>query len=1237
MPIDSPVPTGQLVGRGRFEVLRPLGRGSGGLVYAVRDRETEGQLALKTVNLAGGADALAALKREFRAVQDLAHPNLVRLDELFEENGVWFFTMELIDGVDWLSYVRKGARVGDPHRVRASAVQIVDALSVLHAAGILHRDVKPPNVLVSDGGQVKLLDFGIAARKGTADDEASIAGTLHYMAPEQILATELGPACDFYALGVMLREALTGRFPFSTDHTKLIREKLEGPAPAPMAEEAPTAPPGLAALCDALLQTDPEARPDALTILRGLGAEGHASSGTIAVAEELVGREAQARALREAFDDARKGSMVVVAVEGASGIGKSALVRHFVRGLKPKDAYGETLVLEGRCHEREYVPYNGLDAIVDALAEDLAMRPGEELAPLSTTALRLLPRLFPALNRVDVFAAATDGALTSPGALPSAEGAAHELRARTFQAFRELLAIVAARRTVVLFIDDIQWADGDTMAMLSDVLAPPAPAPLLLIFTRRAAEETNARETPDLPGDVRRVRLTGLSAGELSELASHLSRAAPLERTELASLAAESGGHPLFLQELVRARMQEGTAARGMRLDDALHRRVTLLGERERRVVEAVVVAAVPTDIDVVAAASAIDRRERSRILATLVGANLVKMTRVGARRCLEPFHDRVREAVASRLDADGRRAWHELLARALEERPERDLEQVARHWEGAGDAPRASSLLREAGDRASGALAFDRAADLYQRALALTARDVEARPALLLSLADALQNAGRGADAARSLLAVAESRTDGADDEGIDLRTRAADALLCSGHYAEGIDVLRGVIREMGLWLPRGRWGAIFRIVWCRLLLRLRGTRLGPRAVAGADPRAAMRVDVCWAAAHAFGMTDATIGVAWHALGLRLALDLGDPLRAARALAAYAPLPVLTEGAAALGRSRALVREAREMSRGLTAPYVRAFASVAEGIIAWVSDDFRAAEGAFVRAEEGFRDHCVGVSYELGATRTLFARVLAHFGRIDRIAPYAGAPLRDAVRRKDRLTEANLRSTAAVVTCLARGDVPGADREAAAAAAALSDRSFQLAHFYWLVARCSVELYRGAATRAIECLDEHRGAVAKALLDRGQWTRVTLLHLEGRAYLAAAAQERSHPQVRAWDPGRRAPGPAARPRGLARGDGARIAAPGAARRLRRGPGGGGPPPAERYGRLRSPRNGAIRRRGAPRSRESRRRRRGDRAPRGRARPLRAQGIAEPVRFAGMFAPGFPEPEVPARDDQARS
>ncbi len=784
------VSTGRQIGGGRFEVLARIGEGGVGVVYAVKDRQSDSRLALKTVRGAG-PDALASLKREFRAVQDITHPNLVRLDELFEEEGLWFFTMELVDGEGTGSPGVRPPRRAEPSDYLAAArhrsIQIVEALAALHAKGMVHRDVKPTNVLVSRDGHVKLLDFGIVSARSRVNDPSAegIVGTLAYMAPEQLLSEEPSPAGDFYAVGVMLHQALTGKLPDFGRARHSAEEKLRGPPPpvkeAAKALGAGVLPDDLAELCDALLRTEPKARPGAEAILRALGAGAASSSGEFAAAKEtFVGRGSELDALQDAYAAVTAGGTVAVLVEGASGVGKSALVRHFL----DEDCAG-ALVLQGRCHEREYVPYKGIDAIVDELAAYLSDDSDDMLLEIENPAMRLLPRLFPVLRRVPFFQR------LEAGSLSIAEGDASELRARIFGAFRELVGQVAKRRSLVLSIDDVQWADGDSLALLSDLLAPPSPPSLLLVCTRRFADAEGERASlPSpvaLPGDLRVVRLAGLSDDEMTSLAARLAKDAELGDPELRELAKESGGHPLFLQELMRRRAR-GTGQPHLRLDDALWNRVLLLEPEERSLVEATAVAGVPTSLDQIAAAAGIEKRALAQHMARLRGASLVKFSGTAAKRRIEPYHDRVREAVVRNLGDEALRCWHERLARVLDASAERDVERLALHWEGAGDAPRAAALLREAGERASQAFAFDRAVELYQRSLALgggeratrDARDGAGRTELEVALAEALFHAGRGRESGEAYLALVPP--DASDRRALELRVKAASSYFGSG-----------------------------------------------------------------------------------------------------------------------------------------------------------------------------------------------------------------------------------------------------------------------------------------------------------------------------------------------------------------------------------------------------------------------------------------------------------------------
>src|SRR5829696_7421819 len=192
-----PGPAPGVLGGGRFEVRGTLGSGGAGVVYRAYDQQLGREVALKMLRQASGRD-LYRFKREFRALADIVHPNLVALHELHAAGGDWYFTMELVEGVSFIDWVRPGRAAGpgrsrgdiqtgalDENRLRDALIQLVDALLALHRAGKLHRDLKPSNVLVTRHGRLVLLDFGLITGVAEGDPERLAVGTPVYMSPEQ--------------------------------------------------------------------------------------------------------------------------------------------------------------------------------------------------------------------------------------------------------------------------------------------------------------------------------------------------------------------------------------------------------------------------------------------------------------------------------------------------------------------------------------------------------------------------------------------------------------------------------------------------------------------------------------------------------------------------------------------------------------------------------------------------------------------------------------------------------------------------------------------------------------------------------------------------------------------------------------------------------------------------------------------------------------------------------------------
>jgi serine/threonine protein kinase len=241
----------------RFEILRRVGAGGMGEVYEAFDRERRERVALKTLTHAD-PHTLTRFKREFRALQGLAHPNLVSLGELVRDDERWFFTMELVEGRHFLEHVRGGDL--DEPALRDALGQLVRGLRVLHDAGLVHRDVKPSNVLVEHGDRAVLIDLGVALdrRAPSLTPADVVAGTPGLMAPEHERGTRVDPRSDLYQVGVILLHALTGVDGGTIDAVE--RDRLTAQQP-----------PALAAVLARALAAAPDDRfPDAATMQAAL-------------------------------------------------------------------------------------------------------------------------------------------------------------------------------------------------------------------------------------------------------------------------------------------------------------------------------------------------------------------------------------------------------------------------------------------------------------------------------------------------------------------------------------------------------------------------------------------------------------------------------------------------------------------------------------------------------------------------------------------------------------------------------------------------------------------------------------------------------------------------------------------------------------------------------------------------------------------------------------------------------
>ena len=264
---------------GRYQLHARLGRGGTASVWAGVDTRLDRPIAVKVVDAATDADAVRRLDQEARTVARLAHPNIVAVYDIGTEAGVPYLVMEFVEGEDLRHRLARGPLTVD--EAVGVAAQVCAALLAAHDAGVVHRDVKPDNILLTTAGGVKVCDFGIAGLRDAAGGRHSstATGTSEFMAPEQAAGAPADERSDLYALGCVLYAMLSGAPPFTGPDEERVRWQQVHEPPVPIRSRRPEVPDDLAGLVDRLLAKNPADRP------AGAGEVGAALGALAALAE----------------------------------------------------------------------------------------------------------------------------------------------------------------------------------------------------------------------------------------------------------------------------------------------------------------------------------------------------------------------------------------------------------------------------------------------------------------------------------------------------------------------------------------------------------------------------------------------------------------------------------------------------------------------------------------------------------------------------------------------------------------------------------------------------------------------------------------------------------------------------------------------------------------------------------------------------------------------------------------
>lgn len=1119
---EVPVPEAAFDEEGRYLIKEVLGTGAFGVVYRAFDTRWKQELALKSIRQVSPEDR-QRLKAEYRNLRDIVHPNLVGLHELHVDGEHCFFTMDLVtdgrpfvEGLDFNRDAPVAIQRSAIRRVCMAAVQLAEGLHTVHSAGKCHGDVKPTNVLIAGDDKVILLDFGLTrsvARTAEFDTaKAMVLGTLRYLAPEQYYGAAPLPTSDWYSVGLVLYEALTGVAAFEGEALEVALAKRQRP-PA-LITRLPALPAELDALILGMLDPDPERRPDGEHILsqlkevagdQGVGELWRPSDNEFE--RIFVARDQELAALENAYADCAAGCAVTVEIVGPSGIGKTVLVRRFLDSMNALPAL--PLVLEAHCHPHESIPYKAFDAAIDDLARywmGLPQAAAQALCP--EEGLAALTLLFPELRRVPLLN------LTPASGLR--RGDPRTLRQTGFLALRNVLSCLSRSRPVVLWVDDIHWADSDSVALIEAVFGGENPPAVLLIFSRRPDGEA---VQPALLGAIEQLaaRAPGfrLDLGPLTlDSASTLARTI-IARTGLASselvdaVVRQAAGLPFLVSELADfAARHKAALPAGVPRTTAtalMRQRLGVLPAEDRVLLELAALAGVPQEPAVLLEAAGSQRRHRLRDLCVL---RLLRWTAVGDKQWLQVYHDRLREFIVGGLNPDDRRRHHMALVAAMEKADSLDAEQMLVHALAAGDSARTHKHAKAAAHRATDALAFEQAARLYEIALEYAPAH-ERRAELHALLAEALANAGRSTRSAPEFeQALTALGNEDPEDKvrGAFYRRRAGEQYLKAGHFDDGLRLMSSVLAEVGVKLPKSGNGALAISAWRRLRLYLRGFDIRENRSATTDPNVHRRLEDLWAATTSLSMMDPVRADGVGLLHFHEALNAANHVHIARSCGYEAAFAALIGGDWLRAKARMLLELNESALKGDVGPYERAFYLLGAGASAFFQSDWASTVEQCDEATRRFRNECQGTEYEAAVALVYSLQALGQAGAVSKLIRRIPEAISEADDRGDLFAANSHRGGFHALGRIAAGQLDIVQADLRKVVQTWTRGFYQMHAYHRVFAGVAADLYIGDPHSALARIEGDWPELEAGLFLRMELPAMELRWARARACLAVAS-----------------------------------------------------------------------------------------------------------------------------------
>ncbi|MEE8347866.1 MAG: protein kinase, partial [Dehalococcoidia bacterium] len=824
---------------GRYQVKRFLGEGGRKLVYLAFDTKLDRDVAIAVIKTEGLDEAgRSRVRREAQAMGRLGdHQNIVTVFDIGEEKGEPHIVSQFMAGGDLDGLIQQAPDRQLPIETAIRiAIEICDGLNHAHSRGIVHRDLKPGNIWLTEDGIAKIGDFGLAVAldRSRLTVAGMMVGTVGYIPPEQALGRQSDARSDLYAVGCIMYEMLTGGPPFTGEDTVAVISQHINTAPIAPSYHNSRVPRALEALIMRLLAKAPEERPaSAAEVATDLRRIADSASQLVSIEQPLVttgaaaiqgvpwgrfvGRREEMSQLKAALDSTLSGRGSLVMLAGEPGVGKTRLAREFAvyAGLRGAE------VLSGRCYESEasipYLPF------VQALRQHVQSRPEAELRE----------ELGAGAPEVAKFVSEIRQRLPDIPEAPPLEDESDRLR--VFDHIASFLRNAARANPIILFLDDLQWADEPSLLLLQHLARGFAADRIMILGCYSDVEVEDSGALSAALASLRReqsfqrVLVRGLSAEEVLGLMSALGEQEVPEEF-VRAIYRETEGNPLFVEELLKHLIEEGKLAleegkwvsstgvvpqldipEGIR--DIGRRRLSRLSEECRGILTLTSAMPAGFSFELLREVSGEDENRLLDLLDEALRVQVVR-ERKGERfgNTYELAHTVLRRTLYGQLNSTRRVRLHRQIGDAIERLYSANLEphltELAYHFSHAapgGDVDKAIDYARRAGERAAALLAHEEAARMYRMALrALDVRGTEDAPRceLLLSLGEAQTKAGQGEQAV-SVLLEAFALTERLDDA--ELMARAAlahkEAVMrtTEAYSGDAVPMLRRALQSLG------------------------------------------------------------------------------------------------------------------------------------------------------------------------------------------------------------------------------------------------------------------------------------------------------------------------------------------------------------------------------------------------------------------------------------------------------